>query len=286
MNTIFNHIAIVGLGLIGGSLARVVKEKKLAHKVSAYGRTIERLKKARSLGLVDDCYDRFEDRLHEADAVVIATPVGIIEEQALALTPYLRKNALVTDVGSVKGPIVSAIEPRMPQETFFIGGHPIAGTENSGFESSIAELFEGRICVLTPTRQSDAGALERVRKLWAAAGSSVVMMDAEVHDKIVAAISHLPHMVAFTIVNAIAGMKDFEQNILEYSAGGFRDFTRIAASDPVMWRDIALMNRDNLLQTLDFFTRALEDLKNAVSTGNGCRLEELFRQSRDTRRGI
>jgi prephenate dehydrogenase len=286
VKTIFDHIAIVGLGLIGGSLARVVKQQKLAHTVSAFGRSIERLQKARELGLVDNCYTRFEDGLHEADAVVIATPVGIIEEQVLALAPHLRGGAVVTDVGSVKGPLVAALEPRMPQGTFFIGGHPIAGTENSGFESSFAELFAGRICVLTPTRQSDAGALERVRKLWIAAGSSVVLMDAEVHDKIVAAISHLPHMVAFTLVNAIAGMKDFEQNILEYSAGGFRDFTRIAASDPVMWRDIALMNRDNLLQTLDFFTRALEDLKDAVCSGNGGKLEELFRESRDTRRGI
>lgn len=286
METIFNHIAIVGLGLIGGSLARVVKQQKLAHTVSAFGRNIERLQKARELGLVDNCYERFEDGLHEADAVVIATPVGIIEEQALALAPYLRSGAVVTDVGSVKGPLVAALEPRMPRGTFFIGGHPIAGTENSGFESSFPELFEGRICVLTPTRQSDAGALERIRKLWIAAGSSVVLMDAEVHDKIVAAISHLPHMVAFSLVNAIAGMKDFEQNILEYSAGGFRDFTRIAASDPVMWRDIALMNRDNLLQTLDFFTRALDDLKDAVYSGNGDKLEGLFRQSRDTRRGI
>jgi prephenate dehydrogenase len=283
---IFDHIAIVGLGLIGGSLARVVKQQKLAQTVSAFGRSIERLQKARELGLVDNCYERFEDGLHEADAVVIATPVGIIEEQALALAPYLRGGAVVTDVGSVKSPLVAALESRMPRGTFFIGGHPIAGTENSGFESSFAELFEGRICVLTPTRQSDAGALERVRKLWIAAGSSVVLMDADVHDKIVAAISHLPHMVAFSLVNAIAGMKDFEQNILEYSAGGFRDFTRIAASDPVMWRDIALMNRDNLLQTLDFFTRALDDLKDAVYSGNGEKLEELFRQSRDTRRGI
>ena len=141
----------------------------------------------------------------------------------------------------------------MPDGLLFIGGHPIAGTENSGYEASCTGLFENRVCILTPTRNTDARALELVQSLWAASGSRVVVMDVATHDKIIAAISHLPHMVAFSLVNALVEMKDFEQNILQYSAGGFRDFTRIAASDPVMWRDIALMNRDNLLTTIDFF---------------------------------
>ena len=286
MNVIFNHIAIVGLGLIGGSLARDVKEKKLAHRVSAYGRNIERLKAARNLGLIDACYERFEDGSADVDAVVIATPVGMIAEQALALAPYLRQGTIITDVGSVKGPIVSALESRMPDGLLFIGGHPIAGTENSGYEASCAGLFENRVCILTPTRNTDARALELVQSLWAAAGSRVVQMDVETHDKIIAAISHLPHMVAFSLVNALVEMKDFEQNILQYSAGGFRDFTRIAASDPVMWRDIALMNRDNLLTTIDFFLRSLGELKDAIQESNGSRLEALFRQSQDARRGI
>ena len=286
MNVIFNHIAIVGLGLIGGSLARDVKEKKLAHRISAYGRNIERLTAARDLGLIDACYERFEDGTADVDAVVIATPVGMIAEQALALAPYLRKGTVITDVGSVKGPIVSALESRMPDGLLFIGGHPIAGTENSGYEASCAGLFENRVCILTPTRNTDARALELVQSLWTAAGSRVVVMDVETHDKIIAAISHLPHMVAFSLVNALVEMKDFEQNILQYSAGGFRDFTRIAASDPVMWRDIALMNRDNLLTTIDFFLRSLGELKDAIQESNGSQLEALFRQSQETRRGI
>jgi len=286
VNVIFNHVAIVGLGLIGGSLARDVKEKKLAHRISAYGRNIERLTAARNLGLIDACYERFEDGTADVDAVVIATPVGIIAEQALALAPYLRQGTIITDVGSVKGPIVSALESRLPDGLLFIGGHPIAGTENSGYEASCIGLFENRVCILTPTRNTDARALELVQRLWAAAGSRVVVMDVATHDKIIAAISHLPHMVAFSLVNALVEMKDFEQNILQYSAGGFRDFTRIAASDPVMWRDIALMNRDNLLTTIDFFLRSLGELKDAIQESNGSRLEALFRQSRDTRRGI
>jgi len=174
----------------------------------------------------------------------------------------------------------------MPEGISFIGGHPIAGTENSGYEASCAGLFENRVCILTPTLNTNAGALEHIKSLWAAAGSRVVLMDVATHDKIIAAISHLPHMVAFSLVNALVEMKDFEQNILQYSAGGFRDFTRIAASDPVMWRDIALMNRDNLLATLDFFMNSLGELKDAIQAGNGSKLETLFRQSRDTRRGI
>jgi prephenate dehydrogenase len=286
VNYVFNHVAIVGLGLIGGSLARDLKEKKIAGKVSAYGRSIERLKAARSLGLIDECCERFEDGSADVDAVVIATPVGIIAEQALSIAPYLRSGAVITDVGSVKGPIVSELESRMPEGISFIGGHPIAGTENSGYEASCSGLFENRVCILTPTVNTDARAMERVKSLWAAAGSRVVLMDVATHDKIIAAISHLPHMVAFSLVNALAEMKDFEQNILQYSAGGFRDFTRIAASDPVMWRDIALMNRDNLLTTLDFFMRSLGDLRDAIQAGDSTKLEALFRRSRDTRRGI
>jgi prephenate dehydrogenase len=286
VNVFFNHAAIVGLGLIGGSLARDLKEKKLAGKVSAYGRNMERLKAARSMGLIDECHERFEDGSADIDVAVIATPVGIIAEQARAIAPYLRRGAIITDVGSVKGPIVAELAARLPAGISFIGGHPIAGTENSGYEASLSGLFENRACILTPVPDADAGVLERIKGLWEAVGSRVVVMDVATHDKIIAAISHLPHMVAFSLVNALVEMKDFEQNILQYSAGGFRDFTRIAASDPVMWRDIALMNREHLLTTLDFFQRSLGELRDAIQAGNSSRLEELFRQSRDTRRGI
>ena len=283
---LFNHIAIVGLGLIGGSLAQIVRNKKLAQRVTAFGRNPERLQKARQLGLVDDYAVGFDQGLDDVDLVVIATPVGIIVELAQVIARHLKPGTIITDVGSVKAAIVAALESQLPGNIAFIGGHPIAGTENSGFEASFPELFENRICVVTPTASTDQHALERVRNLWTAAGSSVVSMDVDTHDKIFAAISHLPHMVAFSLVNAVVNMKDYAHNSLQYSAGGFRDFTRIAASDPVMWRDIALLNRDNLLAALDYFARAIEDVKDAISTGDGKKLEAMFQSSRDARRKI
>ena len=283
---LFNHIAIIGLGLIGGSLAQVVRNKKLAQRVTALGRNPERLQKARQLGLVDDYAVEFDRGLADVDLVVIATPVGIIVELAQAVAPHLKPGTIITDVGSVKAAIVAALESQLPGNITFIGGHPIAGTENSGFEASFPELFENRICVVTPTASTDQNALEKVRNLWTAAGSSVVSMDVDTHDKIFAAISHLPHMVAFSLVNAVVNMKDYAQNSLQYSAGGFRDFTRIAASDPIMWRDIALLNRDNLLAALDYFVRAIEDVKEAINAGDGKKLEALFQSSRDARRRI
>ena len=283
---LFNHIAIVGLGLIGGSLARVVRNKKLAQRVTAFGRNQERLQKAQQLGLVDGYQTGFCSGFEEVDLVVIATPVGTIVELARAIAPHLKPGTIITDVGSVKAAIVAALESHLPKSITFIGGHPIAGTENSGFEASFPELFENRICVVTPTASSDQNALEKVRNLWTAAGSSVVSMDVDTHDKIFAAISHLPHMVAFSLVNAVVNMKDYAQNSLQYSAGGFRDFTRIAASDPIMWRDIALLNRDNLLAALDYFARAIEDVKDAINAGDGKKLEALFQSSRDARRRI
>ena len=283
---LFNHIAIVGLGLIGGSLARVVRNKKLAQRVTAFGRNQERLQKAQQLGLVDGYQVGYDNGFEEVDLVVIATPVGTIVKLARAIAPHLKPGTIITDVGSVKAAIVAALDSQLPRSIKFIGGHPIAGTENSGFEASFAELFENRICVVTPTASSDQNALEQIRSLWTAAGSSVVSMDVDTHDKIFAAISHLPHMVAFSLVNAVVDMKDYAQNTLQYSAGGFRDFTRIAASDPIMWRDIALLNRDNLLATLNYFSRAIEELKEAISAGDGKKMEVLFQRSRDARRKI
>jgi prephenate dehydrogenase len=283
---LFNHIAIVGLGLIGGSLARVVRNKKLAQRVTAFGRNQERLHKAQQIGLVDGYQVGYDKGSEEVDLVVIATPVGTIVKLAQAIAPHLKPGTIITDVGSVKAAIVAALDSQLPRSINFIGGHPIAGTENSGFEASFAELFENRICVVTPTASSDQNALEQIRSLWTAAGSSVVSMDVDTHDKIFAAISHLPHMVAFSLLNAVVDMKDYAHNTLQYSAGGFRDFTRIAASDPIMWRDIALLNRDNLLATLDYFSRAIEEVKDAISARDGIKLETLFQRSRDARRKI
>ncbi|MEI6126365.1 MAG: prephenate dehydrogenase/arogenate dehydrogenase family protein [Pseudomonadota bacterium] len=286
MEKIFKHIAIAGLGLIGGSLARDIKDKGLADKITGYGRNAERMKKARALGIVDECFVGFDTGLDDADLVIIGTPVGMIEPTAKEMAPHLRPGTIVTDVGSVKAAIVEALEPQMPHGVCFIGGHPISGAENSGFEAALSGLFANRVCVLTPTDGSNQQALARLKLFWERIGSRVVLMDKNTHDRIFAGISHLPHMVAFSLVNALVDMEDFEKQILEYSAGGFKDFTRIAASDPVMWRDIALMNRDNILSALGFFETSLAALKGALIEEDEKKIEELFRKSRDTRQRI
>ncbi len=286
MEKIFKHVAIVGLGLIGGSLAMAIKKRNMADKIIGYGRSFERMKKACEMGLVDEFHVSFKKGLEDADLVVIGTPVRTVSRIAGGLIPFLKPGVTVTDVGSVKEEIVNTVETCMPENRFFIGGHPIAGTENSGFESAIADLFENRIFVLTPTENSDSEVLNKLELFWKMTGARVICMDASTHDRIFAAVSHLPHMVAFSLVNAMVDMKDFEENILQFSAGGFKDFTRIAASDPVMWRDIALQNRENILHSIDFFENSLSRLKDAITRNDGKMIEELFKTSRDTRLGI
>jgi len=284
LTQLFKHIAIAGLGLIGGSLARDIRQRGLAGRITGYGRNSERMQQARSLGLVDDCFVGFEKGLDDADLVIVGTPVSTIAPTIKAMAPYLAPGTLVTDVGSVKAAVVAAAV--MPSGVFFIGGHPIAGTENSGFESSVTGLFENRICVLTPTVSSPQESIVKLEAFWKQVGSRVIRMDVQTHDRIFAGISHLPHMVAFSLVNALVDMQGFDRQILQYSAGGFRDFTRIAASDPVMWRDIALMNRDNIVHAIEVFERSLERLKHAINTGDEKMMENFFQKSRDTRREI
>lgn len=286
MDKVFKHVAIVGLGLIGGSLARAIKSRNLAEKITGYGRKSERMKKALELGLIDDYFVGFERGFEDVDLVVIGTPVSKIALNAGQLMSYLRPGTVVTDVGSVKEAIVADIEAGIPEDVFYIGGHPIAGTENSGFEYSIEDLFEGRICVLTPTDNSDDNALQALKQFWSSVGARVLCMDAKDHDRIFAAVSHLPHMVAFSLVNAIADMKVLGEDILQYSAGGFKDFTRIAASDPVMWRDIAIMNKESILSMLECFENSLSELKDAILKQDGSVLEQMFRRSRNKRRAI
>ena len=286
MDKVFKHVAIVGLGLIGGSLARAIKSRNLAEKITGYGRKSERMKKALDLGLIDDYFTGFERGFEDVDLVVIGTPVSKIALNVKELIPYLCSGTVVTDVGSVKEAIVADIEAGIPEDIFYIGGHPIAGTENSGFEYSLEDLFEGRICVLTPTDNSDDNALQALKQFWSSVGARVLCMDAKDHDRIFAAVSHLPHMVAFALVNAIADMKVSGEDILQYSAGGFKDFTRIAASDPVMWRDIAIMNKESILSVLECFENSLSELKDAILKQDGSTLEQMFRRSRNKRRAI
>ncbi|MCX8042702.1 MAG: prephenate dehydrogenase/arogenate dehydrogenase family protein [Desulfobacterota bacterium] len=286
MSPLFNHIAIAGLGLIGGSLARDIKQRNLAERVSGYGRNPDRMKKAYSMGLIDAWHVGFDHSLSTADLVVVGTPVCSIAQTIQTMAPYFAKGTLVTDVGSVKGPVVAAVSAVIPNTVCFIGGHPIAGTEHSGFEASCTGLFANRFCVLTPTESTDKGMLEKLTAFWEAVGSHVITMDVTTHDRIFGAISHLPHMVAFSLVNALVDTPEFDRSVLKYSAGGFRDFTRIAASDPVMWRDIVIMNRDNILHWIDIFQQTLAALASAIADQNAEAIEQMFQKSRDARREL
>jgi prephenate dehydrogenase len=281
-----NRMAVIGVGLIGGSLARVLRERGEVGEVIGVGRQAPNLQRAVELGVIDRYSHDPCEGVSGADLVFLSTPVCSIASILARIAPFLAPGCVVTDGGSVKEAIVSACEPLMPEGTHFVGGHPIAGTENSGVEASFATLFQGKRCIVTPTKQTDPLALETVVRMWEIAGSEVVRMDAEKHDRIVAAISHLPHMVAYSLVNAVGGYNLFDESILSYSAGGFRDFTRIASSDPAMWRDIALMNRSAVLEMMDFFSRNFQALRSLVEGGDGFGLEEFFLRSKKSRDSI
>lgn len=277
------RMAVVGVGLIGGSLARVLREQGEVGEIVGIGRTEPNLVRAVELGVIDRYSQDPCEGVRGADLVFLATPVRSIATVLERIAPFLSPGCIVTDGGSVKEPVVAACEPLMPPGTHFVGGHPIAGTERSGVDASFSTLFKGKRCIVTPTARTDGRALETVARMWQSAGSEVIRMDADKHDRIVAAISHLPHMVAYSLVNAVDGYDRLDENILSYSAGGFRDFTRIASSDPAMWRDIALMNRPALLEMMDFFTGYFGRLRSLVESGDEEGLAKFFAESKRSR---
>jgi prephenate dehydrogenase len=283
---LIGRLAIIGVGLIGGSLARILREKGEVGEVIGIGRGEANLRKAVELGVIDSYSLDAVAGVAGADMVFVATPVCSIAQIVARIAPALAPGAIVTDGGSVKGEIVAPCEGIMPAGTFFIGGHPIAGTENSGVEASFSTLYQGKRCILTPTNHTDRDALAKVARMWELAGSEVVEMDVEKHDHVVAAISHLPHMVAYSLVNAVSSYDRFAESIIKYSAGGFRDFTRIASSDPDMWRDIALMNRTAVLEMMDFFQNYFATLRSLVDDGDGDRLHDFFLSSKRSRDAI
>jgi prephenate dehydrogenase len=283
---LINRLTIIGVGLIGGSLARALRSKGAVGEVVGVGRGTANLKKAVELGVIDRFSHDPAVGVAGADLVFLATPVCSLVEMTARIAPHLAPGAVVTDGGSVKEGLVAPCEALMPQGCHFIGGHPIAGTEHSGVEASFATLYEGRRCILTPTERTDPAALATVQRMWEVAGSEVVTMDVIKHDRVLAAVSHLPHMVAYALVNAVAGYDRFDENILHYSAGGFRDFTRIASSDPVMWRDIALMNREAVVEMMDYFARYFSQLRDLVTAGDGPGLELFFAASKESRDAI
>jgi prephenate dehydrogenase len=278
-----DKLAVVGVGLIGGSLALALKEAGAVGHVAGIGRGLPNLETAKRLGVVDSFTQDLAEGVADADVIFLATPVqalGAVAEEAM---PYLKTGAIITDGGSVKRAVINAIEPHLRDDVQFVPGHPIAGTENSGAEAAFATLYHDRRCILTPTENTDTEALDRMRCMWQLVGSQVVIMDVEKHDRVLAAISHLPHMVAYALVNAVGSYDRYNENILEYSAGGFRDFTRIASSDPTMWRDIAMTNREALVEMMEQFETFFAELKEDVAIGSGERLFEFFRRSKKSR---
>ncbi len=280
------RLAVIGVGLIGGSLSLALKAAGAVGEVVGIGRGLANLETALRLGVVDRIATDPVAGVAEADLVFLATPVLSLPLVAAQVLPAMKPGAIMTDGGSVKGSVIAAIQPLVPAGVHFVPGHPIAGTEKSGAEAAFPTLYRGKRCILTPTAQTDPNALEQVRRVWSTAGSEVVLMDVEKHDRVLAAISHLPHMVAYALVNAVGAYDRYQENILEYSAGGFRDFTRIASSDPVMWRDIALTNRAALLEMMDQFETFFHELKDDIRHGQGERLFDFFLRSKQSRDAI
>jgi len=282
--TQFEKIAILGVGLIGGSLAMVCKQKGLAKQIVGYGRRPENLKKAVKLGVIDRFFQDLRETVQGADLIVLATPVGQFEALAREMASALSKEAIVTDVGSVKGSLVTRLERLLPNGNRFVGAHPIAGKEKAGVEAASATLFVGAQCILTPTERTNPSALESVKALWEATGSKLVLMDPVQHDQILAAVSHLPHLVAYALVNTVLETKIQGQEVVSFSAGGFRDFTRIAASSSEMWRDICLLNRDPILGMIEAYEKAITRLKQLIRQGDGKGLEAEFERAKKARR--
>lgn len=285
--TPFRRVAFLGIGLIGASMARGMRAQGLMERGVALSRRHETLQQAMDLGLVEEVTDDPAAVVEDADLVVFCVPVGAMGALAEAVGPHLAPGALVTDVGSVKQGVVAAMAPHMPAHVDWVPGHPIAGTEHSGPAAGFAELFQGRWAIITPLLRSSAAGVDRLKALWEALGSKVAVMDPKHHDHVLAITSHLPHLIAYTIVDTAVQLgDDLREEVIAYSASGFRDFTRIAASDPVMWRDVFLNNREAVLEMLQRFNEDLTALQSAIRRGDGAALEAAFTRTRDIRRGI
>jgi cyclohexadieny/prephenate dehydrogenase len=284
---LFERVALIGIGLIGSSLARVLRRDAPETQIVACARRAETLDAVRRLGIADMTTDDPAEAAAGADLVVIATPLSAYAEVARRIAPVLKSGAIVTDVGSVKEAAIRELQLLLPKRVGFVPGHPVAGTEHSGPESGFPELFRDRWCILTPLPETAPEALAKVRALWELAGMRVTTMPAEHHDKVLAVTSHLPHLIAYTIVGTATELgEDLQSEVVAYSAGGFRDFTRIAASDPVMWRDIFLANREAVLELLQRFSEDLTALQRAIRRGDAEVLHQWFTRTRAIRRSI
>jgi cyclohexadieny/prephenate dehydrogenase len=283
----FKRVCLIGIGLIGSSLARVMRRDGLADHIVACARKAETLETVTRLGLADSVTTDLAEAVTGADLVVICTPIGAYDAIGRSIGPALSPGCIVSDVGSVKQAVIDALSPHLPDNVHLVPGHPIAGTEHSGPESGFETLFEGRWTLLTPPADADKKAVEKIADLWRSAGSRIEIMDPVHHDQVLAITSHIPHLIAYTIVGTATDLEDhLKSEVIKYSAGGFRDFTRIAASDPVMWRDVFLNNRDAVLEMLGRFSEDLAKLQRAIRVGDGDAMEELFTRTREIRRGV
>jgi cyclohexadieny/prephenate dehydrogenase len=283
----FERVALIGIGLIGSSLSHAMRRHGLAATIVGHAQSESTRETALRLGLVSSVHATAEEAVRGADLVILCAPIGVCGGIAEAIAGSFRQGAILTDVGSVKGAVMRDVGRFVPAGVHFIPGHPIAGTEHSGPEAGFAELFDGRWCVLTPPADADPAAVARLQAFWQACGSHVEIMSAEHHDMVLAITSHVPHLIAYNIVNTARHLERVtDTEVIKFSAGGFRDFTRIAASDPVMWRDVFLNNKEAVLEMLARFSEDLTALQKAIRYGDGETLYKLFVEARAVRRGI
>jgi cyclohexadieny/prephenate dehydrogenase len=287
MTVQFDRIALIGIGLIGSSLAHDIKRLGLANEVVIATRSAETLKRAEELELGDRYTTSSAEAVRDADLVIVSVPVGASEAVAKEIAGSLKPGAIVTDVGSTKASVIAQMQPHMPGNVHFIPGHPLAGTEKSGPDAGFPGLFAGRWCIFTPLEGTDETALKALSRFWETLGSKIDVMDPEHHDKVLAIVSHLPHLIAFNIVGTADDLGTVtESEVIKYSASGFRDFTRLAASDPTMWRDVCLHNKDAILEMLARFSEDLAYLQRAIRWGEGDKIFDLFTRTRAIRRSI
>jgi len=284
---LFGTVAIIGIGLIGSSIARGIKKYNIANKVVGYAKTLKTRKKAMDLGYMDQVFDSASDTIQNANLVILCVPVGANRDIMIEISDNLSEGTILTDVGSVKAEVIKQLHDIVPDTVSFVPAHPIAGTEFSGPESGFAELFDNKWCVLTPYEKSRKQDIEKVKNFWERLGMNVDEMSPEYHDLVLAITSHIPHLIAYNIVGTATNLAEItRKEVTKYAAGGFRDFTRIASSDPIMWRDIFLNNQEAVLEMLDKFSDDLSSLREAIKKKDGQELQKYFTKTRDIRKKI
>jgi prephenate dehydrogenase len=283
---LFKQISLIGVGLIGGSVGLIARRKHLVRSAVGYGKKRGELQRAVTLGAIDRYFLSPQKAVEGADLVVLATPVGTFEKIVSAIGPHLKEGAIVTDVGSVKGKWVEKIESLLPPHAAFVGGHPIAGRERSGVEVASPDLFSGMRCILTPTPRTQPKALKKVAAFWKGMGATVIEMDPMAHDQVMAAVSHLPHLVAYALMETLCSPRIAKQDPVQFSAGGLRDFTRIAASSSEMWRDIFLLNGDRIVEMIDLYQGVLETMKKKIIARDSAGLIEILDRAKTIRQKI